>query len=173
MLDGANLGAAAPVRRPSVRLSVRHVRLFWTNMLLATILQAALPTLLLPSPSLDSILLSYNVPTKPGHIDRLPFALHHQLGWERVCMPTVVSYLRNNMFRAKASGAPEEGQVFNLHTDLWEELDKMEKEMLLGFQLGETAVPGVTSNQRAIRIGRALDATTMRWSGAFLHATQV
>ena len=86
-------------------------------------------------------------------------------------MPTVVSYLGSNAFRTKANGAPGEGQVFNIQTDMWEEPDVEEKERLLGFQVDDTATPGVTSAARAIRIRRALDATTMRWLGAFLHAS--
>ena len=161
LIDGANLGAAA-----------HPVRLFWTNMMSPAVLQAALPKLPPPIPSLDAILHPYHVPTKPGHTDRLPFALHNQVGWERVCMPTVVSYLGSNAFRAKANGAPREGQVFNIQTDMWEEPDVEEKERLLGFQSDDTTTPGVTSVARAIRIGRALDANTMRWLGAFLHASQ-
>ena len=64
LIDGANLGAAA-----------HRVRLFWTNMLPAAALQAALPKLLPPIPSLGTLLHPYHVPTKPGHTDRLPFAL--------------------------------------------------------------------------------------------------
>ena len=108
LVDGANLGAAA-----------HRVRLFWTNMLPPSIIQAALPTLLPPSPSLDTILKPYHIPTKPGHTDRLPFATHNQMGWERICMPTLVSCLGSNAFRAKADGAPGEGQVYNLHTNIW------------------------------------------------------
>ena len=55
---------------------------------------------------------------------------------------------------------------------MWEEPDVEENERLLGFQNDDTATPGVTSAARAIRIGRALDANTMRWLGAFLHASQ-
>ena len=161
LVDGANLGAAA-----------HRVRLFWTNMLPAATLQAALPTLLPPSPPLDSILRPYHIPTKPGHSNRPPFATHNQVGWERICMPTVVSYLRSNAFRAKDNGAPGEGEVYNIHTNPWEEPDTTEKEQLLGFLPGDTFAPGVSEEQRSIRIGRALDANTMRWMGAFLHATQ-
>ena len=57
-------------------------------------------------------------------------------------------------------------------TDQWEEPDVREKELLLGFQADDTAAPGVTTDARAIKIGRALDANTMRWLGAFLHASQ-
>ena len=161
LVDGANLGAAA-----------HRVRLFWTNMLPPAVLQAALPSMLLPSPPLQSILHAYHIPTSPGHSDRFPFALHNEEGGTRVCMPTIVSYLGSNAFRAKVNGDPGEGQVFNLHTDTWEEPDVIEKEMLLGFQPNSTHTPGVSRNQRAIRLGRALDGTTMAWMGAFLQACQ-
>ena len=147
------------------------MRLLWTNTLLAAVLQAALPKILPPIPSLDTLLHPYYVPTKPRHTDRLPFALQNQVGWERVCMPTVVSYLQSNAFRAKANGAPVEGRVFNVQIDQWEEPDVQEKELFLGFHVNNIAAPGVTTNARAIRIGRALDSNTMRWLGAFLHAS--
>ena len=77
-------------------------------------------------------------------------------------MPTVVSYLESNAFRPKDMGAPGEGQVFNIVSNMWEEPNAKEKESLLGYQRGDTAAPGVTEDQRAIRLGRALDGNTMR-----------
>ena len=64
------------------------------------------------------------------------------------------------------------GQVFNMVSNKWEEPDAEEKEMLLGFNRGDTAAMGVSDEDRSIRIGRALDANTMRWLGAILHASQ-
>ena len=161
LLDAAHMGAAA-----------HRVRLFWTNMLQPAVLQTAMPTLLLPSPPLKTILKPYHVPTTPGHTDSPPFAMHNQKGGVRLVMPTIVSYLESNAFRRKDNGAPGEGQLFNITTKLWEEPDAEEKELLLGYQRGETATPGITEDQRAIRLGRALDGNTMRWLGAFLHASQ-
>ena len=161
LINGANMGAAA-----------HRVRLFWTNMLPTAVLQADFPKLLAPIPALDTLLHPYHVPTKPGHTDRLPFALQHEVGWARVCMPTVVSYLKSNAFRVKANGAQGGGQVFSIHTDQWEEPDVREKELLLGFMADDTAAPKVTSDARAFHIGRALDANTLRWLGAFLHVSQ-
>ena len=87
-------------------------------------------------------------------------------------MPTVISYLRSRAFRPKEDGTPGEGEVFNTITLEWEEPDVEEKEQLLGMAKGSTETPGVTEVERAIRLGRALDATTMRWLGAYLHASQ-
>ena len=160
IIDAADLGAAA-----------HRVRLFWTNMLQPAILQAALPKLLLSSPPLSSILKTHHVPTTPWHSDRLPYATHKQ-GGARICMPTVVSYLRSNAFRPKENGNPGEGEVFNTNSLEWEEPDVEEKELLLGYATGDTATPGVTESGRAIRLGRALEGNTMRWLGAYLHANQ-
>lgn len=112
-------------------------------MLSTFVLQAALPTLLLPSPSMDAIHKPHHIPTKSGHTDNPPFATHNKLGWERICMPTVVSQLRSNAYRSKV-GNPGEGEVFNIHTNLWEEQDAAVKERFLGFQPRDTVAPGVT-----------------------------
>ena len=87
-------------------------------------------------------------------------------------MPTVVSYLRSNAYRPKDNGTPGEGEVFNTQTNVWEEPDADEKELLLGYTLRDTAAAGVSDEDRAVRLGRALDGTTMRWLGEMLHASR-
>ena len=161
IIDAADLGAAA-----------HRVRLFWTNMMQPELLQAALPKLLTPSPPLSSILKGHHIPTMPGHSDLLPFAPHNLQGGARLCMPTVVSYLKSRAFRPKENGNPGEGEVFNTLDNIWEEPDAAEKELLLGYIAGDTAAPGVSEAERAIRLGRALEGNTMRWLGAMLHAIQ-
>ena len=141
-------------------------------MLPRAVLHAAFPTMLPPSPPLQSILHTYHIPTTHGHSDRFPFTLHNRVGGMRVCMPTIVSYLQSNAFRTKVNGDPREGQVFNLHTSIWEEPDIIKKEMLIGFQPNSNNTLGVSRDQRAIRLGRALDGTTMAWMGASLQAGQ-
>ena len=42
-------------------------------------------------------------------------------------MPTIVSYLESNAFKAKDNGALGEGQVFNIISKIWEEPDTEEK----------------------------------------------
>ena len=58
--------------------------------------------------------------------------------------------------------------MYNTHTAVWEEPDIEEKELLMGYAAGETATPGVTSDQHSIR--RTMDGHTMRWLGAFYPA---
>ena len=104
IVDAAHLGSAA-----------HRVRLFWTNMLQPAILQRALRALLPPSPPLATILKSYHVLTAPRHNDTYPFAKHNMVGGERLVMPfLILSYLGSNAFRAKYTGAPGEGQVYNI-----------------------------------------------------------
>ena len=87
-------------------------------------------------------------------------------------MPTVVSFLLSNAYRTKDNGTLGEGQLYNTNTDEWEEPDAEEKEQLLGYTPGDTITPGVSDEDRSIRLGRALDGHTMRWLGAILHASQ-
>ena len=89
-----------------------------------------------------------------------------------ICMPTVVSYLHSNDFRPKENGNPGEGEVFDTISLEWEEPDVEEKEMLLGYAAGDTSAAGFTEVEQAIRLGRALEGNTMRWLGAYLHASQ-
>ena len=77
-------------------------------------------------------------------------------------MPTVVSFLLSNAYRTKDNGAPGEGHLYNTNTDEWEEPDAEEKEQLLGYTPGDTITPGVSDEDRSIRLGRALDGHTMR-----------
>ena len=79
---------------------------------------------------------------------------------------------RSNALRSKINGALGEEQGFNIHTKQWEEPNAKEKESMLGYQRGDTAALGVSENQRAIRVGRALDDNTMQWLGALLPASQ-
>ena len=87
-------------------------------------------------------------------------------------MPTVVFYPCSNAYRQKDNGAPGEGHLFNKLTSEWEEPDAEEKEVILGYSRGDTAAPGVSDAERSVRLGRALDAHTMRWLGATLHASE-
>ena len=125
-----------------------------------------------PRPPLSTILKERHLPTKPDHPARRPFATHNIKGGIRVCMPTVVSYPRFNAYRPQDNGAPGEGELFNTYTNKWEEPNADEKELLLGYSRGDTAALGVTNAKRSMRLGRALDAHTMRWLGAMLHANQ-
>ena len=92
-------------------------------------------------------------------------------GGVRMCMPTVVSYLHSNAFKPKTSGAQGEGQVYNIISNTWEEPTAEEKKMLLGYMRGDTAAPGVSDEDHAIRIDRTLDGNTMRWLGVILHTS--
>lgn len=117
---------------------------------------------------LIELLPPYHEPSIRGHTDQRPFAPHNYRGGERICMPTMVSFLHSNAYRPKPDGSPGEGQVNNCIYERSEEPTIGEKEQLLGYQEGDTAAEGVTEAQRAVRLGRALDGHIMRWFGAFL-----
>ena len=91
-------------------------------------MQASMPKMMVPTPTLRRILRPHHVPTKPGHTDVRPFASWNIAGQTRICMPTMVSYIKSNAYRPKSDGEPGEGEVFNLAREEWEEPDCREKE---------------------------------------------
>ena len=87
-------------------------------------------------------------------------------------MPTLVSFPRSHAYYPKEKGLPGEGQLWNTLCRRWEEPDISENEQLMGYSVGATLGGLTTEAERAPRLGQALDGSTMRWFGAFLHATQ-
>ena len=88
-------------------------------------------------------------------------------------MPTVVSYIKSNAYRPKFDGEPGEGEVFNLAREEWEEPDCREKEQMMGYMANETECPHASETERAMRLGRALDANVILHLGAMLVAAHV
>ena len=88
-------------------------------------------------------------------------------------MPTVVSYIRSNVYRPKYDGEPGEGEVFNLACKEWEEPDCREKEQMMGYMAKETECPHAFEAKRSMRLGRALDASVMLYLGAMLAVAHV
>ena len=52
--------------------------------------------------------------------------------------------------------------VYNTLTGVWEEPDVTEKELLMGYQVGDTDAPSVMEAQRAVKLGHAMDGHAMR-----------
>ena len=162
VIDAAGLGSVA-----------HRVRLFWTNWCPPEQLQDAIPQNLPPTPSLAAILHPDHVPTVPGHDPIYPFAKLNEVGKPRKCMPTIVSFPRSHAYRKKDNGLPGEGQLWNKRMKRWDEPSLMEREQMMGYKPDATYAGLATIAERAERLGRAMDANTMRWLGAFLHATQI
>ena len=99
------------------------------------------------------------------------FALHNKRGQSRVIMPTLVSFSCIHAYRPKEKGVPREGQLWNTQRRRWEKPDISEKEQLMGYPVWATLGWLATEVERTARLGQALDANTMRWFGAFFHAT--
>ena len=88
-------------------------------------------------------------------------------------MPTIFSFLGSHAYRKKDNGLPGDGQLWNKRMKRWDEPSLMEREQMMGYRPDATYAGLATVAERAERLGRAMDANTMRWLGAFLHATQV
>ena len=80
-------------------VSVSHrPRLFWQNFYSSEILQAAVPSDILPHPPVAAILHPFHLPTVPNFTPTSPFALLNRRGQPRITMPTVVSFARSHAF---------------------------------------------------------------------------
>ena len=161
VLDGAGLGSAA-----------HRVRLFWTNWCQPEILQAANPQDKIPQPSLQQILHVDHESPMPNKTSISPFVRHNKLGEKRICMPTIVNYPGSHAYRMQENGKPGEGQLWNKAMRRRDEPSLKEREQLMGYEPDATKTAHVTVQQRAQRLGQAMDGNTMRWLGAFLYATQ-
>ena len=129
-----------------------------------------MPKMMVPTPTLRWILGPHHVPTKPGHTDVQPFSPWNIIGQTRICMPTVVSFIRSNAYRPKFDEDPGKGEVFNLAREEWEEPECREKELMMGYMANETEYPHASEAERSMRLGRALDANVMLHLGAMLSA---
>ena len=168
----AFLGAPIVVDAACVGSVAHRVRLFWTNWCQPEILQDAFPRDVKPYIPLDKIMLPHHIPIMPTRSSSYPFATHNVMCKPRVCMPTIVSFPKSHAYRMQANGMPGEGQLWNRLTRTYEEPTIEEKEQMMGYQMGETCGGLATPQQRAKRLGQAMDGNTMRWFGAFLYAQQ-
>ena len=146
VVDAAGLGSAA-----------HRVRLFRTNWCTPDILQAAILTDILPNPLSKQILHEHHVPTIPTRTSMLPFAQRYEVGKNRVCMPTIVSYPKSHAFQQHANGEAGDGQHWNTQTKCWEEPTLEEREPLMGYKVGSTDIGLATPTQRMKRLGQAMD----------------
>ena len=88
-------------------------------------------------------------------------------------MPTVVSYPRSHAYRMQKDGKPGEGKLWNKTMRRWDEPSSKEREQLIRYKVDATLAGHVTVQQRAQRLGQAMDGNTMRWLGTYLYATQL
>ena len=117
---------------PDMESVAHRVRYYWQNFLDPLVLQEAMPKMMVPTPTLQSILLPHHYSCTPGHTDTRPFAPQNVAGEERVCMPTVVSFTRSNAYRTQPNGSAGEGEIFNTPARRWEEPDCRQKELMMG-----------------------------------------
>ena len=85
-------------------------------------------------------------------------------------MPTVVSYIKSNAYRLRSNGTPRDREIFNVAKEEWEEPDRREKELMMGYMADETECQHACETERPMRLGRALNANVNLHLGAMLAA---
>ena len=129
-----------------------------------------MPRNLTPIRSLAEILEPGHLPSNPLVSSRWPFVQHNQVGQERICLPTIMSYPGSFAFRRKVNGNPGEGQLWDMANHRFIEPTLHEKEQLMGYRINDTEGGKATDKQRAERLGQAMDGNTLRWIGAMISA---
>ena len=71
------------------------------------------------------------------------------------CKPTIFLDHSSNAFPLKNNRAPER-MVFHTHGGVWEDLDIVEKVMLVEYEARAPKTLGVTRNLHAMQLGRAM-----------------
>ena len=151
--------------------SVAHrVRHYWTNFCEPSLLQNAMPRDIAPFPSLTDILDTKHIASKPLVASRWPFVQHNIVGHPRFCLPTIVTYPGSFVFQRRVNGIPGEVMLWDEITHNWMEPTLREKEQLMGYRVDDTMGGLATEQERAERLGQAMDGNTSRWMGAFLSA---
>ena len=141
-----------------------------TPCIVTELLSGAMPRNLTPIHSLAEILEQGHLPSNPLVASRWPFFQHNQMGQERICLPTIMSYPGSFAFQRKVNGNPGEGQLWDMANHCFIEPTLHEKEQLMGYTINDTEGGQATDKQRAERLGQAMDGNTLRWIGAMISA---
>ena len=136
-----------------------RMRNYWTNLASGAQLQNVLDCLDVPRGHVvaKSILKPgrYPAPVSSGersHSGRR----YNEPGKPRVTFPTLMSYKGSRAFRP---GRP--GSVYDDNTGFWTEPDADERELAMGYELGSTAVPGLSVETRRQLLSQAIDLNAL------------
>lgn len=89
---------------------------------------------------------------------RLPwYQCNAVAGQQLEALPTLVSFVKSRAFCVQSDGTVPRGMLFVTATGEWVEPNPDERERIMGYQTGCTAVPGVSGVQRHELMGRAMD----------------
>ena len=127
-----------------------------------------MPRDITPYIPLDEILDPMHFPSKPLVASTWPFVDHNRIGFERICLPTIMSSLGSYAFPRRVNGNPGEGQLWDKVTHSFIEPTVHEKEQLLGYRIDDTMGGGATILERIVRLGQVMDGNTLRWMGAMM-----
>jgi hypothetical protein len=162
------VGQEAVVDAAAAGSYAHRLRLIWTNLMPANLLQAA--HTYIPSFSdryVDDILEEgrKSMPVKKS--DYAPMAVVNEKGKPRMALPTLMATPQSHAFRQQGPG-----MIRDVLTGQLSEPTANERERAMGFPTGSTAAPGVTEEQRRQMLGLAMDCNSLTWMLAISFAYQ-
>ena len=101
--------------------------------------------------STQAMVLGYNI----ARYDK-----YNEPGAPQIALPKLVCYPGSHAFRIK-KGGPGPGMMF--HLDELKEPDAAVAEVLLGFDVGDTAAEGLSDHQRRHLLGQCIDMNLLTW----------
>ena len=150
LLDAARCGSYA-----------HRLRNFWSNMADPRWVNTVVEQIVRPAGRLVDDVLGEGRKSQPvQHQRQPPFYLCNRIGEPLQALPTMVAYPASRAFRLW-DGEPAPGMLWDAHQQQWVEPNPDERERILGYPSGCTAVQGITSLQRHALTGRAMDRHCM------------
>jgi len=150
--------------------SLAHrVRDWWTNLCPHEHLTVALSyAKRSPGLKVQDILPPGRVASRVQHVDMAHLGFYPcnlEVGAELSAWPTVVAYQRSHAFMPYKQGAVRDysmGTSSSKEPFQWSEPTADECEIAMGYSVGTTAAPGVSSQQRRQLMGRCMDANNLQ-----------
>lgn len=154
----STLGMAIEVDAARFGSRAHRLRNFWTNLCEARKLAAAVQQAVRPSNiTVQHILGPGRTPTEVTSDDQLPYYPCNKVGRPRQALPTLMAFSGSWNYRP---GHP--GSIWDSNLLCYTEPTADERELALGYNLGDTAAPGVTEDQRRAVLGKCIDANTLQ-----------
>ena len=134
----AFLGAPVIVDAAGIGSASHRLRYYWKNLCELNLLENAMPRDIMPLPTLNDILDPNHTTSNPLVASRWPFVDHNKVGYERVCLPNIMSYPKSFAYRRRVNGNPGGGQLWDRVSQGWIEPSIHEKEQLLGYRIDDS-----------------------------------
>ena len=163
------LGRPVKLDAPPCGSASRRKTLFWQNLASPDLVQAAFDALPPPSHTVDEMLAKHGLSDWKAQPQELGYTCfpgdpYNVPGRPQVAIPKMVCYKGSHAFRFKRIRGrvlPGPGMLYK--NGVLTEPDADVAEIFMGFHPGDTAAPGLASDQRRHLMGQCIDINLFSW----------